>query len=147
MSKTAASMLGFFSIRIAIASVCGILLDMPTGTTAPFSAMSGVEKNVMSLLGSGALPPSAFIVSSSECVSNALLFHASAAAAFVGRAQPAAATSVANDSALPALSACLRFVFIRDPCIDAAREGGHCKQDGRTGAVAVHAADQNGRER
>ncbi len=50
MSNTAASMFGFFSISIAIDSVFGMLLVMPTGTTAPFSAMSGVWKNTMSLL-------------------------------------------------------------------------------------------------
>ena len=43
-------MFGFFSIRIAIDSVFGIELDTPTGTTAPFSAMSGVETKAMSLL-------------------------------------------------------------------------------------------------
>jgi hypothetical protein len=91
MSNTAASMFGFFSTRIAIDSVFGMLLDTPTGTTAPFSAMSGVDTNAMSLLCAGALPPSAFIVSSSECVSNAALFHAApCASASPGLSQPAA---------------------------------------------------------
>ena len=53
MSNIAASMFGFFSTRIAIDSVFGTLLVTPIGTTAPFSAMSGVEKNVMSLLCAG----------------------------------------------------------------------------------------------
>ena len=108
MSNTAASMFGFFSIRIAIDSVFGTLLVTPTGTTAPFSAMSGVEKNTMSLLCAGALPPSAFSVSSIDCVSNAPLFQSSAAAS-PGFNHPAAATSVTSVQApagfqrLPAL--------------------------------------------
>ena len=53
-SKLAASMFGFFSIRIAIDSVFGIALVTPIGTTAPFSAMSGVDTNAMSLLCAGA---------------------------------------------------------------------------------------------
>ena len=55
MSNIAASMLGFFSTRMAIDSVFGMLLVMPTGTTAPFSAMSGVDTKVIALLGVGAL--------------------------------------------------------------------------------------------
>jgi hypothetical protein len=51
------------------------------GTTAPFSAMSGVEKNVMSLLCTALLPPSALTTSSTEWVSNADLFQACACAA------------------------------------------------------------------
>ncbi len=88
MSNIAASMFGFFSIRIAIDSVFGIVLVTPTGTTAPFSAMSGVWKNVMSLLCAGVPPPSAFIVSSIVLVSNAALFQASAAQR-LARLQPA----------------------------------------------------------
>ena len=102
MSNTAASMFGFFSTRIAIDSVFGILLVMPIGTTAPFSAMSGVEKNAMSLLGAGAPPPSAFIVSSIDFVSNAALFQSSAAAS-PGVSQPAAASSVSSVTPPPGL--------------------------------------------
>ncbi len=57
-------MFGFFSTRIAIDSVFGMVLVTPIGTTAPFSAMSGVWKNTMSLLCAGAPPPIAFTVSS-----------------------------------------------------------------------------------
>ena len=95
MSKLAASMLGFFSIRIAIDSVFGIVLAMPIGTTAPFSAMSGVDTNAMSLLCAGGPPPSAFIVSSSVFASKALLFHA-CACALPGTSQPAAASSASS---------------------------------------------------
>jgi hypothetical protein len=63
---------------------------MPIGTTAPFSAMSGVEKKTTSFDGTGAVPPSAFIVTSSECVSKAPLLQDSARVAR-GR-QPASAT-------------------------------------------------------
>ena len=66
-----------------------MLLVTPIGTTAPFSAMSGVETNAMSLLCAGALPPSAFIVSSIVLVSNAALFQ-SACARVAGLSQPAA---------------------------------------------------------
>src|SRR5439155_26285014 len=80
ISNTAASMFGFFSIRIAIDSVFGALLVTPIGTTAPFSAMSGVETKTTLGFGVGVAPPSTLMVSSSECVSNAFLFQLCAAA-------------------------------------------------------------------
>src|SRR5262249_60417269 len=80
MSNTAASIFGFFSIRIAIASVFGMALATPIGTTAPFSAISGVEKKVTSLLCAGAPPPNAFIASSIVLASKAAVFHAAAGA-------------------------------------------------------------------
>jgi hypothetical protein len=126
MSNTAASMLGFFSMRMAIDSVFGTRLVIPIGTTAPFSAISGVEKNTTSWLGTGAWPPSAFSVSSMECVSNAALFQASAAAT-PGFNHPAAATSVMSVKALPAFSACLRSVFI-EALSGCARNPAYCKR-------------------
>src|SRR6185369_12929711 len=115
MVNTAASMFGFFSIRIAIDSVFGMALVTPTGTTAPFSAMSGVWKNVMSLLCAGAAPPSALSVSSIVFVSNAALFHASAANASPGRSHPAAATNVSSVTPPPVFKTSLRCVFIVSP--------------------------------
>ena len=118
MSNTAASMLGFFSIRIAIDSVFGIVLAMPIGTTAPFSAMSGVDTNAMSLLCVGADPPSAFSVSSSVFASKAALFH-SAASASPGRSHPAAATSESSVSPPPVFKIFLRFPsIVRSPKVN-----------------------------
>src|SRR3984893_4433935 len=111
MSKEAASMLGFFSIRIAIDSVLGMLLLIPTGTTAPFSAMSGVWKKTMSLLCAGSPPPSAFIVSARLWVSNAALFHACACAA-CGASKPAPPRSESSVTPLPVFNRILRFRFI-----------------------------------
>src|ERR1700730_16359247 len=111
MSKEAASMLGFFSIRIAIDSVLGMLLLIPTGTTAPFSAMSGVWKKTMSLLCAGSPPPSAFIVSARLWVSNAALFHACACAAG-GASMPAPPRSENRVTPLPVFNRLLRFRFI-----------------------------------
>ena len=70
---------GFFSTRIAIDSVFGMLLVMPTGTTAPFSAMSGVGKNTMSLLCAGVAAAQRLHRLGQRLVSNAALFHACAA--------------------------------------------------------------------
>src|SRR5512141_284815 len=67
-------MLGFFSTSTAMLLVPGTLLAIVTGTTAPFSAMSG-EVIVMSLLSTGCAPPSALTTSASDFVSNAALFH------------------------------------------------------------------------
>ena len=92
MSKLAASMFGFFSIRMAIDSVFGTALATLIGTTAPFSAMSGVATNAMSLLCAGAPAPKALMASSSDLASNAPLFHACAAAS-PGFSQPAAPSS------------------------------------------------------
>ena len=113
MSKLAASMFGFFSTRIAIDSVFGIVLVTPIGTTAPFSAMSGVETNAMSLLCAGAPPPSAFIVSSIVLVSNAALFHACAAAS---PGEPARRREQRQQRRPPPVfSTVLRVSFIRAP--------------------------------
>ncbi len=73
--------------------------------------MSGVWKNVMSLLCAGVPPPSAFIVASIEFVSNAALFH-SAACASSARSQPAAATSVSSVMPPPVRNAFLRCKFM-----------------------------------
>src|ERR1700687_6124021 len=111
MSNDAASMLGFFSIRIAIDSVLGMLLLIPTGTTAPFSAISGVWKKTMSLLCAASPPPSAFIVSARLWVSNAALFHACAWAACDARI-PAPPRSESRVTPLPVFNRVLRFRFI-----------------------------------
>src|SRR5450755_2161943 len=111
MSNVAASMLGFFSIRIAIDSVFGMLLLTPTGTTAPFSAMSGVWKKTMSLLCTGSPPPSAFIVSARLWVSNAALFHVCACAA-PGASSPAPPSSESSVAPLPVFNIALRLGFI-----------------------------------
>ena len=82
---------------------------MPTGTTAPFSAMSGVETNAMSLLCAGVAPPAPSSSRPSIASSKAALFHALRASASPGSSQPAAATSASSVSAaallqhLPAL--------------------------------------------
>ena len=72
-------------------SVLPILLDTDTGTTAPFSAISG-EVMMMSLLSVAAAPPNAFTVSCNVLVSNAALFH-SAAKVFPDLKSPADAAS------------------------------------------------------
>ena len=92
-----------------------MVLVTPIGTTAPFSAMSGVWKNTMSLLCAGAPPPIAFIVSSIVFASNAALFQASAASASPGFSHPAAATSVSSVTPPPVFNTCLRPVFIVPP--------------------------------
>jgi hypothetical protein len=77
---------------MAIASVLGMELVMPIGTTAPFSAISGVDTNAMSLLCAEEAAPKPFSASSSDFASNAPLFHACAAAS-PGFNQPAAISS------------------------------------------------------
>ena len=109
-----ASAFGFFSTRIAIDSVFGTELETPIGTTAPFSAMSGVCTNAMSLLCAGAPPPSAFMTSSSVFASNAFLFHACASAS-PGCRNPAAASSVNSVTPPPVLSTSLRCMSIVPP--------------------------------
>src|SRR6266851_4444052 len=111
MSNDAASMLGFFSIRIAIDSVLGMLLVIPTGTTAPFSAMSGVWKKTMSVLCAGSPPPSAFIVSARLWVSNAALFQVCARAA-CDASMPAPPSSESRVTPPPVFNRVLRFRFI-----------------------------------
>src|SRR5580693_1719820 len=75
MSNTAASTFGFFSTRIAIDSVFGMLLATPTGTTAPFSAISGVWKKTMSLLRVGSPTANPLSASATLWVSNATAFQ------------------------------------------------------------------------
>src|SRR6267154_1763458 len=89
MSNSADKVLGVFSIRMAMACVFGSLLSTAIGTTAPFSAMSGAVIST-ALLRVDPLPPSAFTVSATLFVSNAVLFH-SCASASPGLMIPAAA--------------------------------------------------------
>src|SRR5258706_12946077 len=89
ISNSADKVLGFFSIRMAMACVFGSLLSTAIGTTAPFSAMSGAVISI-ALLAVDPLPPSAFTVSATPFVSNAALFH-SCASASPGLMIPAAA--------------------------------------------------------
>ena len=105
---------------------------MPIGTTAPFSAMSGVEKKMMSALVAGAPPPNAFIVSSIDFVSNAALFQSSAAAS-PGLSHPAAASSVSSVTPPPVLSACLRVVSIGGLRIESS---GYCKRSSIQSMIA-----------
>src|SRR6185369_1579652 len=121
ISNTAALLQGGFSISTAIDSDLGMLLVIPTGTTAPFSAMSGVWKNTMSLLWTGSPPPSAFIVSAMLLVSNAALFQ-DCALASPGLSQPAAATSASSVAPLPDFKTCLRLRFI--PCLSCGFDAG-----------------------
>src|SRR5687767_5417830 len=107
MSNEAASMFGFFSTRIAIDSVFGRLLVTPIGTTAPFSAMSGVEKNTTSLVCAGVPPAIDLYASSIVFDSNAALFQ-SAANASPGFSQPAAASNVSSVAPPPLFSTFLR---------------------------------------
>src|SRR5215831_5946397 len=100
MSKSADSVLGFFSIRMAIASVLGIALSIVIGTTAPFSAMSGAVIWICAL-SVDPLPPSAFRVAATLLVSNAALFH-SWARASPGRMRPAAVARASTLAPLPA---------------------------------------------
>ena len=100
-------MFGFFSIRIAILVALSVLV-MPTGTTAPFSAISGALSVTASDF-AGAPPPRAFITSSMDLAANAALFH-SAASASLSRPEPAMnETSAVNCSTLR------RFEFIMSP--------------------------------
>jgi len=88
ISKSADSVLGFFSIRIAIVSVLGTALSMVIGTTAPFSAMSGAVIWIWALSVEPP-PPRAFSVAATVLESNAALFHCWAKAS-PGRTSPAA---------------------------------------------------------
>src|SRR5712671_3311100 len=79
ISNSADKVLGFFSIRMAMACVFGSLLSTAIGTTAPFSAISGAVISI-ALLRVDALPPSALTASATLFVSNAALFHSCASA-------------------------------------------------------------------
>src|SRR5712672_1174548 len=79
ISNSADKVLGFFSIRMAMACVFGSLLSTAIGTTAPFSAMSGAVISI-ALLSVDPLPPSALTASATLFVSNAALFHSCASA-------------------------------------------------------------------
>ena len=74
-SNTAASALGFFSTIRASIFTPARLVAQPTGTTAPFSAMSGPVMET-SLLSVGAPPPMALAASASVLASKAVWFHA-----------------------------------------------------------------------
>ena len=104
-SKSAVRMFGFFSTRIEIDSVFGIALDTATGTTAPFSAMSGAVI-VMSLLSAELPPPSTFTVSATLLVSNAAF--QSCAHASPGRMMPAATSAPSTLIPAPIFMASLR---------------------------------------
>src|SRR5262252_198725 len=106
MSKSADSVLGFFSIRIAIVSVLGIALSIVIGTTAPFSAMSGAVIWICAL-SADPLAPSALRVAATLLVSNAALFHC-CARALTGRSSPAATSA----SMAPALRIPRRLMSI-----------------------------------
>src|SRR5215467_157469 len=111
MSKSADNVLGFFSMRIAIASVLGIALSIVIGTTAPFSAMSGAVIWICAL-SDDPLPPSAFSVAATVLVSNAALFHCCWAKARPGRTRPASASIPAPP---PAFNILRRLFSTRTP--------------------------------
>src|SRR5499427_3388342 len=110
MSKSADSVLGFFSIRIAIVSVFGMPLSIVIGTTAPFSAMSGAVIWIC-LLSVEPLPPRAFSVASTLLVSNAALFHCWAIAS-PGRIRPAVVASASTPAPPPIWRNSLRLIFM-----------------------------------
>ena len=70
ISNIAVMMLGFFSTSSSRRLTPGRVVDAPSGTTAPFSAMSGACK-ATSLLSLGAEAPSAFIRSAMFLASKA----------------------------------------------------------------------------
>src|SRR5262245_15350379 len=113
ISKSADSVLGFFSMRIAIARVLGIALSMVIGTTAPFSAMSGAVTWICAL-SVDPLPPSAFSVAATLLVSNAALFHCSAKAS-PGRIHPAALASASIPAPPPAFKISRRLFSTSTP--------------------------------
>src|SRR6267142_1791896 len=102
MSKSADSVLGFFSIRIAMLWVFARPLSIVIGTTAPFSAMSGAVIWTCAL-STDPPPPSAFKVAATVLVSNAALFHCCAKAP-PARISPAAAASASTPVPPPAFS-------------------------------------------
>jgi hypothetical protein len=81
--------LGFFSMRRAMTSTPARADTTPTGTTAPFSAMSGAVI-WMSVAVWAPVAPSALRVSSMLLASKAALFHS--ARAWLGVIRPAAAS-------------------------------------------------------
>src|SRR5882672_9886831 len=107
ISKSADSVLGFFSIRIAIVSVLGTALSMVIGTTAPFSAMSGAVIWIWALSVEPP-PPRAFSVAATVLESNAALFHCWAKAS-PGRTSPAAVARARTPAPLPAFNASRLF--------------------------------------
>src|SRR5437867_8050118 len=93
---------------MAIACVLASLLSTETGTTAPFSAMSGAVIWI-SLLSIELPPPSAFTVSAKLLVLNAALFH-SCASASPGLTKPAAAASASTPAPPPAFNTSRRLL-------------------------------------
>ncbi len=74
-SNTALIRFGFFSTRISSRFTPGSVVAAPTGTTAPFSAMSG-PVIVTSLLSTGVEMPSALTSSAIDLASKAAPFQA-----------------------------------------------------------------------
>src|SRR2546427_10119457 len=94
ISNSADKVFGFFSIRMAMACVRGSLLATATGTTAPFSAISGAVISIAPL-GLDPPPPRALTVSATLLVSNAALLH-SCASPSPGLRIPVAAASAST---------------------------------------------------
>src|SRR5690349_1900372 len=118
MSKSAESVFGFFSIRIAMAWVFASALSTEIGTTAPFSAMSGAVIWTPPL-SVDPLAPSALRVSGTLFVSKAALFH-SRASACDGLISPAAMAQASTPAPPPAFSTSRRRLFMRCPTPDPA---------------------------
>src|SRR5687767_13011884 len=95
---------------IAMLSVFGILLVTATGTTAPFSAMSGAVIT-MSLLSAGLAAPSDFITSATALASKPALFQFCAQA---WRVQPSPAAAMLA-AAVTSLRKSLRVALMPAP--------------------------------
>ena len=94
-SNIAVSIDGFFSTRISRLLTPARDVAAPTGTTAPFSAMSG-PVTVTSLLSVGALAPRAFMSSGIVLAAKAAVLKAPACACATAGSMPTAASMVAT---------------------------------------------------
>ena len=106
-------MAGFFSTSSSMRLTPGSVVEAPTGTTAPFSAMSG-PVIVTAALATGALPPSAFIRSAMFLASKAALFQSAAWAAATPGSRPSVASMPASWAERASMSrrVCMVISFI-----------------------------------
>src|SRR5512146_1769072 len=114
MSKEAASGNGLFSARMEVVCVLGILLVTATGTTAPFSAISGAVIT-MSLLSIRLAAPMFFSAPATSFDSNAGLFQF-AAQTRVLPSNPAAVPMTSVPSPPAIFKNVLRTGFMDTPC-------------------------------
>ena len=106
MLNRAVRLLGFFSTSSVIDSVPGRRLSIVTGTTAPFSAISGVLIRIASEA-AGFTAPKARIASVTVFMANAF-WPPACAKTSPGRTMPAAISSASTLAPPPALSVFLR---------------------------------------